>query len=656
MKTRFLLVPVASLALALAVASAAAGASALPMAALTALLEGSTVALVWVVALGWGRLIATVLRISLPAEAPLAARFALHGGLGFASLMTLVHITGLAGLVHPAVFGLLALAGLGAFLFHRDFRADAARLSAFLTDPALLLAVVPAAILLLAASCPPGLLWPREAAGYDALEYHLQIPREWLALSAIRPLPHNVYSYLPLNLEILSLALMSLRGGAYEAMLAIQWLHASFALATALLLGSWIGARTGWRGAGWAAGLAFLAVPWTLVTGSLAYNEAATAFLIAAAWVLLWEGGQTKRMIAAAGIVAGAAAGTKLTAAGFGVAPMLAVWALFRDREEGATARSGRALAVLALVFVLAASAIHAPYVARNAAWTGNPVFPFATRILGRAHWSAAEEWRWMDAHRPKGGAGERSAALWSRGLADPGFGPVWWLAGAAGLALALSQRRARPLAAAAAAFVGLQVVFWIAATHLQGRFLHPLAVPLSVAIGLGVSVFRGAPSLAGHRRPAVWSAVAVLALGHGAWHLALFREAAPRAGDAIRDPWVFADVVEGPLLAGRKVLLVAEARAFYYPPGTVYATPFEVSPFARFWREAGGDPGRVIDAMRQKGITLVVVNWDEADRLRATYGLDPEIDRARVASLVRAGARPLESPSPLVEILEIPP
>ena len=58
--------------------------------------------------------------------------------------------------------------------------------------------------------------------------------------------------------------------------------------------------------------------------------------------------------------------------------------------------------------------------------------------------------------------------------------------------------------------------------------------------------------------------------------------------------------------------------------------------------------------ALRQSGITLVIVNWDEADRLRRTYVPDREITRENIAALVAAGAKLVESPAPQVEILEV--
>lgn len=69
-----------------------------------------------------------------------------------------------------------------------------------------------AAMLVVAAACPPGTLWRVEALGYDTLSYHLQIPREWVTAGGMVELEHNVYSYLPGLMESAFAGLMVMRG------------------------------------------------------------------------------------------------------------------------------------------------------------------------------------------------------------------------------------------------------------------------------------------------------------------------------------------------------------------------------------------------------------------------------------------------------------
>ena len=57
------------------------------------------------------------------------------------------------------------------------------------------LTVVPfAALMMIVALQPPGILWLEEGLGYDVLEYHLQTPKEYYLSGAITYLPHSLYA------------------------------------------------------------------------------------------------------------------------------------------------------------------------------------------------------------------------------------------------------------------------------------------------------------------------------------------------------------------------------------------------------------------------------------------------------------------------------
>ena len=90
--------------------------------------------------------------------------------------------------------------------------------------------------MLAAALVPAGYLWSTEFGAYDALSYHLQSPREWLASGAMRPLPHLAYAGLPSFVEGAFMHLMALRADAREAAIACQLLHACMALTAAATL------------------------------------------------------------------------------------------------------------------------------------------------------------------------------------------------------------------------------------------------------------------------------------------------------------------------------------------------------------------------------------------------------------------------------------
>ena len=52
-------------------------------------------------------------------------------------------------------------------------------------------------MLVVAACAAPGWLWQTEFGGYDAMAYHLQLPREWFEQGRITTSTWNVYSAMP---------------------------------------------------------------------------------------------------------------------------------------------------------------------------------------------------------------------------------------------------------------------------------------------------------------------------------------------------------------------------------------------------------------------------------------------------------------------------
>ena len=81
---------------------------------------------------------------------------------------------------------------------------------------------------LVAATLPPGMLWPDDPLPYDVLEYHLQGPREWYEAGRIEPLRHNVYTFFPFNVEMQFLLAMHLRGGPWAGMYLAQLMHVAY--------------------------------------------------------------------------------------------------------------------------------------------------------------------------------------------------------------------------------------------------------------------------------------------------------------------------------------------------------------------------------------------------------------------------------------------
>ena len=270
------------------------------------------------------------------------------------------------------------------------------------------------AVALIAACSAPGWLWDTEFGGYDALSYHLQLPKQWLAIGAIQPLEHNVYSALPGYTESAFYHLAITRGDAVAAAYECQFLHLIFAILTAFAGGQFAMRAIGRLG-GTACFVALLATPWIIVVGTLAYNEMTVTLMLVGGLIVLIEDDVSpiKRGLML-GILLGVACGAKLTAIGF-VAVPLAVLALIRMAPRQWPAFAGGVL--------LAGLVAGAPYLARNAIHLGNPFFPFLTELFGTAHWSSEQAAIWQNGHVSNAGIVERLQALWHQWLRF-GIGP----------------------------------------------------------------------------------------------------------------------------------------------------------------------------------------------------------------------------------------
>jgi hypothetical protein len=284
---------------------------------------------------------------------------------------------------------------------------------------------------------------------------------------------------------------------------ACQLLHMGMGLVSAILaarlvrvLAERAGVESRIAAFGGVAGAALLlGTPWTVVVGSLGYNELAMVAMMAGAMLAATdlELSPVRRGLVV-GLLAGIACSAKPTAlllVGPAVGVALIGLAGERERIRGAVvAVAGGCIGGLAAI---------GPWLVRNAiASGGNPVFPFAAAVLGRGHWTEEQVARYERAHFATASYGERLWLLISRhgltpteqarGLGHEQWSYVPWMA-LAGLVIVLVWRPTRRAGVVLAIGMVLQIAAWMAFTHLQSRFLLPLIVPMAAAFGLGAGV-----------------------------------------------------------------------------------------------------------------------------------------------------------------------
>lgn len=611
-------------------------------------------------------------------------------GLGIGLMGLLVLALGLAGALNRvSAWGLLG-AGLvaGAARLTRPARGASALestpappvpgesisiLQALLRTLALCALVPSCFVAALGACLPPGLLWSEEGGGYDVLEYHLQAPREYYDAGRIAFLPHNVYASFPQQIEMLYLLQMHLAGSPHDAAIPSQLLHAALgALAVA--------AVAAWAPPGWPAivsTVAMGAVPWLPYLGCLAYVENGVLFFATLSAALLIENaiacrarkirpttsptaderpndpasGSGVTIHVTAGLLAGLAAGCKYPAAAMVAAALTLCAAVSAPRDW-------RRPFVAAAAFALAAAAAFSPWLLRNWAFSGNPVYPFAYHTLGGAAWSDAQSRQWNAAHRLKE-LDVYPDARWlvaRRELLLTGmFGLAIYVAGLAGV-FGVAPRSAALLLLWAAIILGV----WSAFTHMPGRFAVPLVVPLAL-------LAQGVPQL----RPRGLAALATLlvclaALDSGVNLVNSLRMEELRRGV----PFAAAvgetrELVEGYYVNQAVppdgfVWIVGDAAVFYADRRLHYTVPFNRDPWVAF-AETHDDPHACLDWLRSRGVTHVVFSWAEIRRLAGTYGFSPRVTPEWTERLAAAGLRRTVSSSApsgtlWAEICEVPP
>jgi len=622
-------------------------------------------------------------------SAPRRHQILLGVGLGLGGLALLMLAAGLLGLLHRWLWIAIVVGGVLSGLWRAGGDRIAASATAESSTPesnerpgedlgrlrwAWLIVAGPAILALLASTLPPGMLWPEEGNGYDVLEYHLGVPREYFEAGRITYLPHNIYSNFPFNVEMLYLLTMVLRGGPIEAAFTAQLLHAVLGgLAVAAI---WLAGREYGSAAGLTAGVAAASCPFMPYLSGLAYVENGVMLFAALSLSAVLRlpripEKDRERWALVAGLTAGLACGCKYTAAPMVFVPLVcAVWlSPHRMTSAGGSPRGGTRFR-LAVVFCLGWAAAFGPWLARNATWTGNPVFPLARTVMPERAgiWSDDLAARWHEGHLP---APEdrpwprRVQRLGNEVMASRWFGAMPVLAVGGSVAWVMRRLRQRPKAPPEPPgqssnllqqtpltpcwlllLVGIAV--WLTWTHLVWRFAVVCVVPAAVIAGVGAQTIRSAPGRTGVLTGLLGAAALNLGLAAdtfrdgGGFSIAEIRK--EQGGDGLAWftqglwPWQ-AHVPRLNALAaeGRRVLMVGDARRFYLNRGIDYSVVFNRNPFAE--AAAGQTPQAVAQWLRDREYAAVYVDWGEIRRLRRSrYGFWESVDESLFADLERAG------------------
>lgn len=476
---------------------------------------------------------------------------------------------------------------------------------------------------------------------FDALEYHLQAPKEYFLDGRIGILSHNAYASMPLGVEMLTTLAMEVAGDWWPGALAGQELIAWYAPATAVLIAAAATRIAGSGGAGWFAAAVYLTTPWVFRVGGTPFVEGPLCFYHAALiWAVVRLGrsgerraGSTGRPVAEGllvGLLAGGALAIKYPALVSAVAPagLVVLIRSWRSRTGGVLLGYAAGLGLVA-----------GPWLAKNMADTGNPVYPLAWSVFGGEEWDAVREARWRTAHGPR----PIGAGLLAGSVLDVLGRSDWQSPLYAALApLAGFAARGRRAAAALLGYAAYVFLTWWLLTHRLDRFWLPMLPALAVVAGQGADA-----GWRGSRAGPAWLGL-ILAAGIGvnlllcttelcgptAWtgDLAAVRAEAARLGT----PGLAR--LDEALPPDAHPLVIGQAGTFPLRHRPSYNTVFDRDQFEGLVR--GFPHVEASVRLRKRGITHVYVDWAEIARYRqpGNYGFTDFETPELFDDLVKAG------------------
>jgi hypothetical protein len=219
---------------------------------------------------------------------------------------------------------------------------------------------------------------------YDQWHYHLGFPYQWLRAGTPVTFARQAYSYFPSNMGLLYL--YGLAGPGPWAAQVVHWWMGALTAGGAAIVARRLGAPSG--GQVLAAAM-FAATPSVVQVGALAASDlGVAAFATGSVIALLRMKSDSRRTAfwaAVSGGFAGLAAGTKYLALASVVVPT-SIAVAFIAIAAAPRGSSRLRLSLRALVpFVVVLLVVAAPWYARNALQTGNPVHPYFASIMGQS-------------------------------------------------------------------------------------------------------------------------------------------------------------------------------------------------------------------------------------------------------------------------------
>ena len=556
----------------------------------------------------------------------------LAGGLGAGLIAMVMFILAVVGLWYPTLLAILAVVATVALLpANRDLagrlqsatRAPRSRERWSWSDRACLAVILLTLVVYLVGALTPEIY-------YDALVYHLALPRLWLLRHCMVATPSISFSGLPSAMEMLYGLCLSVSDEGVAKLV-----HFGAGLGTLGVL-FMIARRLAGRRAGLLAVLLFLSPPMVMLEFSRSVIDlGSTLFATLALWVVL-RGADDQSLdsheLVLAGLLAGFSLATKYTNLAMLVGILLASWVV-----RCSPARVWSRLRQTALLFVVACAVV-LPWLIKNAVFYRNPFYPMLNKLFPAWHVSTLDSSGWQsDAqarqlgwvfgswHGLRGWLEEPWTVTMKGRMDDDFLGPAFLLSLPV---LFLLRRSRRVVALAMAAAVG-----WFAISLLSAlvRFRLPPLGLACVLFGVGWTA-EALPAIV--RRAGAWLLVAVSLANlawSGSWQLVTdgwqvvqgrMNKAAylDRAHVIYPSPYfAAAQFINESAPPGSGCVVLGDARAYYLERPFLAASVFDQHPLL-VWANESPDGDALAGRLERQGWRYILLNAAEARRIRSYF------------------------------------
>jgi len=538
-------------------------------------------------------------------------RLFLSLGLGFFFLTYGVLAIGLIGGLYPWVGWVLVMVPM--VVWYRDLRTVLFEIRDTMCRTNTV-GAASAAFVLILTPVLVATLWLSLAppTAHDSLVYHLNLPKRYAADHRILPVPLNFFSNMPHNLEILT-TLTYLLGGETAARVL------DFVMRLAVSAGTFILARRFIPAPGSLLAVLLFFLSPTITSARTAGNTdlgMALFFLLAVIAILEAEHHRRDGFLWLAALFAGYLMGCKYTGLFFA----LSVLALM---IVGLRPLPVRRWGIVLLLFGIPV----APWLVKNLATTGNPVYPLFPSVFESPGWSKVlgdQLVRWQRSIGMGRGLGDYLLLPWNAAVEGQmgrnyrHFDGVISPLPLAFIPLAALMRNRAPWLK----MLGLCVIPFVcwAATSQQIRFLIPL-LPLTSTATAGILWSFDRDALGSKKNYVRGLGVACVLAFLAVFQVPMLaRNAGAKlpvvTGDVSREEYLSNSVHSYPIIRHAnetlspeaRILMIWENEGYYLERPYLADSSFEASQIAQ-WTATAGTPAAFAADLRAKGVTHVIYN-----------------------------------------------